>query len=483
MGQQTLAARPQPARRHRDRRRRTFEFALLGLLVATATTTSASELGDLVATRGFYPLEPAEAAPAFELPNLAGKPVALASFRKQWVLLTFFATWCGPCRSELPSLERLHQSRPTGPLRVVGISIDRDQAALEPFVAGLGLTFPVLWDGAGRAGAAYGAASIPFSVLIDPAGRAVAVARGARDWSGLGSFFDSLAGLSGGGTAVARAPAVAVPPPLVPPSATAEVSNPRPKIGEPFELVVKVRWSGRLADYMLSPPELTLPEGVEQKGVAAESSSVEGASLVTYRFALAGTKAGKMALDPIEVRVTPHREGEPLAQQIAGPTVEVAAATIAGLSPTGFGLAAAALGLTGLALVQLGRRLSARPHQPVTPARELEIARLCAALEAARGRQIEGNAAGRYLALASLAAELCRDEAERAEILAASERARYGALAPPAAEIERLERALCRRLAELEAAGEGEAKAAIKLAPPGRAGIGLPSSAGAAPEL
>ena len=110
------------------------------------------------------------AAPSFALPDLAGQPRSLASFRGRPALLNFWATWCPPCRAELPELRALAQTH-LGCLDVVGIAEDSGSAGdLRAFAQANALEYPILLDD-GSAGRAYGVTTIPRSVLIDAQGR------------------------------------------------------------------------------------------------------------------------------------------------------------------------------------------------------------------------------------------------------------------------------------------------------------------------
>jgi peroxiredoxin len=116
------------------------------------------------------PSAPRALAAPFALSDLDGRTRSLASFRGRPVLVNFWATWCPPCRAELPELQqtwRAHQSC----LAVVGVTEDATSPdEVRAFVRERGLDYPILLDD-GSAGRAYGVTTIPRSVLIDAEGR------------------------------------------------------------------------------------------------------------------------------------------------------------------------------------------------------------------------------------------------------------------------------------------------------------------------
>jgi peroxiredoxin len=112
-----------------------------------------------------------EPVPALTLQTLDGAPLPLASLRGRVVLVNFWATWCPPCRLEMPAFQRTWASRGARGLVVVGISEDRGgEAEVRRFLAERGVTYPVAMDD-GRAGAAFGGVrALPTSFLIDRRG-------------------------------------------------------------------------------------------------------------------------------------------------------------------------------------------------------------------------------------------------------------------------------------------------------------------------
>lgn len=123
-------------------------------------------------------------APELALRTVAGAPVRLEDFRGRYVLVNFWATWCPPCVRELPSLERLSRTLADAPFTVLAVSVDAEGAPkVRPFLARMGVTFPVALDPDSRAAGRYGARDLPATFLVDPHGRVIVAAKGERDWA------------------------------------------------------------------------------------------------------------------------------------------------------------------------------------------------------------------------------------------------------------------------------------------------------------
>jgi peroxiredoxin len=111
----------------------------------------------------------------FTLNDLHGKSWSLTELHGKVVLVNFWATWCPPCRKEMPDLEKLYTRFPGRGLVVLGIS-DEDQAKVEPFIEKGQFTFPVLLDPGGKAQEAFDVGGIPKSFVFDRQGALVAQA-------------------------------------------------------------------------------------------------------------------------------------------------------------------------------------------------------------------------------------------------------------------------------------------------------------------
>jgi peroxiredoxin len=123
-------------------------------------------------------------APDFVLKDIHGKIVSLAQFKGKPILLNFWATWCGPCREELPSMQRMHDaSKKNGGFHIIAISIDRfNMKKVNQYAQDLNLSFPVLLDPDRSVRKSYFIRGLPTSYLIDSEGKLRGFISGARNW-------------------------------------------------------------------------------------------------------------------------------------------------------------------------------------------------------------------------------------------------------------------------------------------------------------
>jgi thiol-disulfide isomerase/thioredoxin len=123
------------------------------------------------------------AAPPIDLYTPGGDPFTLASLRGKVVLVNFWATWCEPCVTEMPSLQRVRdQLAPR--FEVLGVNYQEGPARIKAFIDKSGITFPVVRDTDGAVAKAWGARIFPASYLVDRAGHVKHVLIGGADWTG-----------------------------------------------------------------------------------------------------------------------------------------------------------------------------------------------------------------------------------------------------------------------------------------------------------
>ncbi|MEZ4467761.1 MAG: TlpA disulfide reductase family protein [bacterium] len=148
----------------------------LGLLLVPVAGRTGGELPTMVADPGAIgaPL------PVMLAADMDGNPAELKQFIGKPLLLSLWASWCAPCKQELPILEELHQVWGPRGLQVVGLSIEADRAVVRRAATAFGLTFPVLHDAEQVVEFTFLTTQIPATRLYDRAGRLVWRGRGVR---------------------------------------------------------------------------------------------------------------------------------------------------------------------------------------------------------------------------------------------------------------------------------------------------------------
>lgn len=157
-------------------------FGAAGLAaLLLALPVSAANLPPL--SHGFTHQAPTP-APALRLRDLDGKLHELAKLRGKVVLVNFWATWCPPCRREMPSMERLSKALAKEPFVVLAVDVGESIDTIEAFTSQLdvGPSFPILLDADSRAMSAWKVGGLPTTFLVDKKGRLVASAIGGREF-------------------------------------------------------------------------------------------------------------------------------------------------------------------------------------------------------------------------------------------------------------------------------------------------------------
>ena len=134
-----------------------------------------------------------EMAADFTLPGLGGKLVHLADFKGKVIILDFWATWCPPCREEIPHFIALYDKYKSKGLEIIGVALDRDGvAAVQPFAKEKGINYPIALGDEKIAQAYGGILGIPTTFVIDRQGRIVQKYVGYRDEQVFESAIQSL---------------------------------------------------------------------------------------------------------------------------------------------------------------------------------------------------------------------------------------------------------------------------------------------------
>jgi peroxiredoxin len=124
---------------------------------------------------------PAAPAPDFTLRTMGGPNLRLAEQRGQVVMVNFWATWCGPCRQEMPHLNRLYEKYRSAGFVLLGVNVDDDVRNATEVAGKLRVTFPVLLDTDKKVSRLYDMSSMPSTIVIDREGRVRYIHRGYRD--------------------------------------------------------------------------------------------------------------------------------------------------------------------------------------------------------------------------------------------------------------------------------------------------------------
>lgn len=163
-----------------------------GLGIVLTLLVSLVAAGWLIRDR-FLPVEPGTRAPNFRATDMAGNPVELDDLRGKVVLLNVWATWCAPCREEMPAIQALYEDYADRGLEIVAVSIDapvglRDGIGnpggdVAAFVREMGLTFPIWLDQSREVYEIYRLIGVPETFIIDKSGYIVHKRIGPWDWN------------------------------------------------------------------------------------------------------------------------------------------------------------------------------------------------------------------------------------------------------------------------------------------------------------
>lgn len=157
-----------------------LSFMLLGLAAATAQ----AEIPQPPLGHQLQPVDPPIPAPDFTLPDMDDNKHSLADYRGKVVMLNFWATWCPPCRREMPSMDAVYQSLKDEGLMVLAVNEWEPADHVFAFMGQLSVfpEFPILFDASGSVAEAYAVSGLPTTLVIDAQGMVVYRAIGGRDF-------------------------------------------------------------------------------------------------------------------------------------------------------------------------------------------------------------------------------------------------------------------------------------------------------------
>jgi thiol-disulfide isomerase/thioredoxin len=129
-----------------------------------------------VAPEGIDPVD-------FNLPLLDGKKISLSQFKGKVIFLNFWATWCGPCRSEMPSMEAVYQILKNKGLEILAVNLGDSKSKVSAFMKENKLSFPAVLDEKSVTGSSYSVRAIPTTYIIDRRGLVIARIVGSINWN------------------------------------------------------------------------------------------------------------------------------------------------------------------------------------------------------------------------------------------------------------------------------------------------------------
>lgn len=157
-----------------------YLFAILALLVITSPV-NAADTKEPSTPFGIRVYETGQ-APDFRLKDIDGEPFELNSTRGKWVFLHFWASWCGPCREEMPAIQKLSETIDVTQLPIIMINTAEDEDTIFSFLGEVQVEINSLMDADGQVTEVWKPRGLPTTFLIDPEGYVRYQAIGGRDW-------------------------------------------------------------------------------------------------------------------------------------------------------------------------------------------------------------------------------------------------------------------------------------------------------------
>ena len=165
------------------------------LLFFSLFAVSAQTIEEEMIKSGFSVFKEKVSLIDFTLPDLDGNNISLKDYRGKVVMLNFWATWCPPCRREMPSMEKLYNIIDKDKIDIAAVNIQEKKKTVSDFIAKNNYSFPVLVDEEGKAASIYQIRSIPTTFIIDKKGYLRAMITGSIEWDEkeIVSIFNKLA--------------------------------------------------------------------------------------------------------------------------------------------------------------------------------------------------------------------------------------------------------------------------------------------------
>ncbi len=160
--------------------RRVLPSLALSLLAVIALASPRTALADAASASISGAAGANGPAPDFTLPARGGTSLSLSQYKGQVVMINFWATWCGPCRQEMPLLDAMYKKYKGMGFTLIGVNVEPDSKGAEKFLQGLPVSFPVAFDAESRVSKLYNVQGMPSTVIVDRKGNARVLHKGYR---------------------------------------------------------------------------------------------------------------------------------------------------------------------------------------------------------------------------------------------------------------------------------------------------------------
>ncbi len=157
-------------------------YIIILFITSVFTLTSQSINYDNYRKAGIQPIKEVVLGPDFTIKDLKGNDISLSDYRGKVVMLNFWASWCPPCRSEMPSMESLSKTLKGMDVEIVAVNLGESKEVAGNYINEKNFTFDVLLDSDNRVGSLYGARSIPTTYIINKKGELKGYKLGAFNW-------------------------------------------------------------------------------------------------------------------------------------------------------------------------------------------------------------------------------------------------------------------------------------------------------------
>jgi len=159
-------------------------YHFISILLLFSGLTTGSSVLEAAGRQSLHAVKERPLATEFELKDIDGKVYRMSQYRGKVVIVNFWATWCPPCREEMPSMERAYEKLKKSDIEILAINIGEDEDAIFKFSADYPVSFPLLMDQDSRVIKQWPVTALPTTYVIDPEGRIVYRAIGSREWDG-----------------------------------------------------------------------------------------------------------------------------------------------------------------------------------------------------------------------------------------------------------------------------------------------------------